>query len=394
MPRLCLCALLLGALAACGDSAPPAASAPEVGIVTVAPQALALTTELPGRTVAHLIAEVRPRVSGIVQKRLFTEGGKVRAGEVLYQLDPATYQAAFDSAKATLAKAQANLVTAKLKSGRYVDLAKIEAVSQQDKDDAVAATQEYAADVAAAQAALETARINLDYTRISAPISGRISTSSVTPGALVTADQTGVLATIQQLDPIYIDVTQSSAELLRLRSELASGRIKSTGDGAASVELKLEDGSTYAHKGTLAFTGITVSESTGTITLRAVFPNPDGVLLPGMYVRAVLDEGTDAHAILVPQQGITHDGAGSATALVVGADNKVVQRNVKTGIAIGAKWRVLDGLAAGDRLIVEGTQKVRAGQVVKPVPAALDKDATASTPAADAAKDAAPAASH
>lgn len=344
-----------------------AAPAPEVGVVVIQPQAVSLTTELPGRTSAFLVSEVRPQVGGIIQKRLFVEGAEVKAGQPLYQIDPAGYQAIYDSARANLAKAEASLGSTRNKAARYEELVAIKAVSQQDNDDSQAALKQGLADVAAAKAAVETARINLDYTRVTSPISGRIGRSSVTPGALVTASQAAALATVQQLDSIYVDVTQSSSELLRLKRDLASGQLKPAGANQAAVKLILEDGTTYPLAGKLQFSDVTVDQSTGSITLRAVFPNPKGDLLPGMYVRAVLEEGGEDQAILVPQEGVARDTKGNPTALVVGADNKVELRVLKTRRVIGDKWLVSEGLKAGDQLIVDGLQKIAPGVPVQPV---------------------------
>jgi len=345
------------------------AAIPDVGIVEIQAQAVTLTTELSGRTSAFQVSEVRPQVGGIIQKRLFVEGADVKAGQALYQIDPATYQATYDSARASLAKAEASLISTRNKASRYEELVAIKAVSQQDNDDSQAALKQAQADVASAKAAVETARINLDYTRVAAPISGRIGRSSVTPGALVTAGQSAALATVQQLDTIYVDVTQSSAELLRLKRDLASGQLKAAGANQASVKLMLEDGSVYPEAGKLQFSDVTVDQSTGSITLRAVFPNPKGDLLPGMYVRAVLEEGGEDRAILVPQQGVTRDTKGNPTALVVGAENKVELRVLKTRRTVGDKWLVSEGLKAGDKLIVDGLLKFGPGMPVNPVPA-------------------------
>ena len=347
------------------QSPPPIA---EVSVVTLKLQRVMLTTELPGRTSAYLIAEVRPQVGGIIQKRLFTEGSDVKEGEVLYQIDPAVYQATYNSAKAALAKAEANLIPIRLKAGRYAELVKINAVSQQDYDDASAALKQAEADVEAGKAAVETARINLAYTRVTAPISGRIGRSSVTNGALVTASQPAALATIQQLSPIYVDVTQSSAELLRLQQNLASGLLKSNSSAQARVRLLLEDGSPYPLPGTLKFSEVTVDQSTGSITLRAIFPNPKHTLLPGMFVRAILEEGVNEHAILVPQQGVTRNPAGNAMVMVVGSEEKVEPRVIKVVRTVGDNWLVSEGLKAGDRVILEGLQKARPGMPVKAVP--------------------------
>lgn len=340
---------------------------PEVGVVTLRTQPAALKAELAGRTAPFLVAEVRPQVTGIIQKRLFVEGADVKAGAALYQIDPATYQASLDSAKAALAKAEANLFTAKLKADRYKDLVVIKAVSQQDYDDAVAALKQAEAEVSASRAAVETARINLDYTRVSAPISGRIGRSAVTPGALVTANQATSLATVTQLDPMYVDVTQSSAELLRLKRQLASGQLKSLTNSKAKATLILEDGSTYPLEGQVQFSEVTVDQSTGTITLRAVFPNPKHELLPGMYVRAILETGIDEQAILVPQQAVARNQKAEPVAMVVDAQGKVEQRMLELSRSVGNQWLVLSGLADGDRVIVEGLQKVKAGGMARAV---------------------------
>jgi len=346
--------------------APPQAGPPEVGVITIQPQRVALTTELSGRTAPQFIAEVRPQVGGIIKKRLFTEGSDVQAGQVLYQIDPATYQAAFASAKASEARAEANLIPARLREERYKDLVKIKAVSQQDYDDAYAALKQAEADVASARAAVETARINLAYTKITAPISGRIGRSAVTDGALVTASQTSALATIQQLGSMYVDVTQSTAELIKMKQNLANGVMKKS--NSALVKLLLEDGSAYPLTGTLKFSEVTVDQSTGSVTLRAVFPNPKQTLLPGMFVRAILEEGVDANAILVPQRGVTRTPKGDATVMVVGVEEKAEPRPIKVVRTIGDNWLVSEGLKAGDRVILEGLQKARPGTPVKAVP--------------------------
>ncbi|MRR58831.1 MAG: efflux RND transporter periplasmic adaptor subunit [Deltaproteobacteria bacterium] len=358
-------------MSGCGNkktASPPPSGPPEVGVVEVQPQRLVLTTELSGRTSPHLIAEVRPQVGGIIQKRLFTEGSDVKAGQVLYQIDPASYRAAFASARAAQARAEANLIPARLKAERFRDLVKINAVSRQDYDDAHALLKQAEADVAATKAAVETARINLAYTRVTAPIAGRIGRSSVTDGALVTASQPAALATIQQLSSMYVDVTQSSAEMLRLKKNLASGLLKNNGSAQAKVKLLLEDGSAYPLTGTLKFSEVTVDQSTGSITLRAIFPNPQQTLLPGMFVRAILEEGVSEQAILVPQRGVTRDSAGNAAVLVVGAEEKVEMRTIKVARTVGDNWLVSEGLKAGDRVILEGVQKARPGTTVKAVP--------------------------
>jgi membrane fusion protein (multidrug efflux system) len=356
------------------------AAPPEVGIVVVDPQRVQMTTELSGRTSAYMIAEVRPQVGGIIQKRLFTEGADVKEGEVLYQIDPATYQAAYNSAKAALSKAEANLIPAQLKAQRFEDLVKIEAVSKQDYDNTIAALKQSEADVESAKAAVETARINLAFTRVVAPISGRIGRSSVTTGALVIASQPTALATIQQLDPMYVDVTQSSADMLRLKQALATGQIKKSGPNQAKVNLMLEDGTAYPLEGALKFSEVTVDQSTGSITLRTVFPNPKHTLLPGMFVRAVLQEGIAEKAILVPQQGVGRNPKGESFALVVDDAGMVQQRLLTLNRAIGDKWLVASGLSGGERLIVEGAQKARPGTTVKAVPFSENK--TGAVPAA------------
>jgi len=353
----------------------------------VQPQRVALTTELSGRTSAFLIAEVRPQVGGIIQKRLFTEGADVKAGEVLYQIDPAYYQAAYNSAKAALTRAEANLIPIRLRAERYQDLVKINAVSQQDYDDASAALKQAEADIEAGKAAVETARINLAYTKVTAPIFGRIGRSSVTDGALVTASQPAALATIQQLSPMYVDVTQSSAELLRLKQNLASGLLKSNGAAQAKVRLLLEDGSAYPLPGTLKFSEVTVDQSTGSVTLRAIFPNPNQTLLPGMFVRTIMEEGVSEHAILVPQRGVTRNPDGSAMVMVVGSEEKVEPRPIKVVRTVGDNWLVSEGLKAGDRIILEGLQKARPETPVKAVPFGSKKDETsAGAPKAAAPK--------
>jgi membrane fusion protein (multidrug efflux system) len=346
---------------------PPPSGPPEVGIVVVKPERISLTTELSGRTTPQLIAEVRPQVGGIILKRLFTEGSNIQAGQVLYQIDPASYQAAYASVKAAESRSEANLIPARLKEERYRDLVKIKAVSQQDYDDAYASLKQAEADVAATRAAVETARINLAYTKITAPISGRIGRSTVTDGALVTASQPAALATIQQLGSMYVDVTQSSAELLKLKQNLASGLLKS-GGAQARVTLLLEDGTPYPLQGTLKFSEVTVDPSTGSITLRAIFPNPKQTLLPGMFVRAVLEEGIGEQAILVPQRGVTRNPKGDALVMVVGAEEKVEPRPIKVVRTVSDNWLVSEGLKAGDRVIVEGLQKARPGTPVKAVP--------------------------
>jgi membrane fusion protein (multidrug efflux system) len=385
-----LTASLAALLSGCGQSTqastPPPSAEPEVTVATIAPQQLTLTTVLAGRTSAFLVAEVRPQVSGIVQKRLFQEGSEVKAGEVLYQIDPSTYQAAYNSAKAALAKAEANARPARLKGERFSALAQSNAVSVQDNDDAQAAHRQAEAEVVAARAALEAARINLSYTRVSAPIAGRIGKSAVTPGALVTASQATPLSTIQQTNPIYVDVTQSSGEVMRLKRDLASGKLKKSADGGAKVKLLLEDGTPYATEGTLQFSDITVDQSTGVITLRAVFPNPGHDLLPGLYVRAVLEEGVEEQAMLAPQTAVSRNSKGEPLVMVVKQDGTVEPRVIEVGRAVGDKWLVTSGLAAGERIIVEGLQKARPGAKVKAVEAAGPAQANAAQANAEQAK--------
>ncbi|ECO4829955.1 multidrug efflux RND transporter periplasmic adaptor subunit AcrA [Salmonella enterica] len=337
---------------------------PEVGVVTLKTEPLQITTELPGRTVAYRIAEVRPQVSGIILKRNFVEGSDIEAGVSLYQIDPATYQATYDSAKGDLAKAQAAANIAELTVKRYQKLLGTQYISKQEYDQALADAQQATAAVVAAKAAVETARINLAYTKVTSPISGRIGKSSVTEGTLVQNGQASALATVQQLDPIYVDVTQSSNDFLRLKQELANGSLKQE-NGKAKVDLVTSDGIKFPQSGTLEFSDVTVDQTTGSITLRAIFPNPDHTLLPGMFVRARLQEGTKPTALLVPQQGVTRTPRGDATVLVVGADNKVETRQIVASQAIGDKWLVTDGLKAGDRVVVSGLQKVRPGAQVK-----------------------------
>lgn len=334
----------------------------EVGVVTVKSQPVSVVSELTGRTSAALSAEVRPQVGGIIQKRLFKEGDLVKAGQPLYQIDAASYQAAWNEARAALQQAQALVKADCQKAQRYARLVKENGVSQQDADDAQSTCAQDKASVEAKKAALETARINLDWTTVTAPISGRIGISSVTPGALVTASQDTALTTVRGLDTMYVDLTRSSVDLLRLRKQSLA-----TNSDTMSVSLILEDGTTYSEKGRLELTEVAVDESTGSVTLRAIFPNPQQQLLPGMFVRARVDEGVMEDAILAPQQGVTRDAKGNATALVVNKDNKVEQRTLETGETYGDKWLVLNGLHNGDRLIVEGSAKVTSGQTVKAV---------------------------
>ena len=343
---------------------------PSVGVIVAEASSVPLVSELSGRTTPFMVAELRPQVSGIVHKRLFTEGSEVKAGQTLYQIDPATYQAAYDSARASLARAEANLYSARLKAERHAELVKIEAVSKQANDDAIAALKQAEADLAAARAALDKAKIDLDFTRVASPISGRIGRSTVTPGALVTANQADSLATVQQLDPIYVDLTQSTGELLQMRRALEAGKLKPVGDQSVPVRLVLEDGSLYAAEGKLAFSEVSVDTGTGSVTLRAIFPNAKGELLPGMYVRARLVQGQAEEAILVPHAAVSRDPRGNATVMVVGAEDKVEAKVVQTARSQGDKWVVTEGLRAGDRVIVEGLQKVRPGVQVQAQPLA------------------------
>jgi len=365
-----LVAMLSGfLLSGCGrGQQPPPSAAPEVAAVTVQPQELVLTTELPGRTAAYLVSEIRPQVNGIIQKRLFTEGSDVKADHVLYQIDPAPFQATLDSAKANLAKSEANLPVTRLRFERYKQLLSEKAVSQQDYDDREAALKQAEADIEYCKAAVETARINLGYTRVTAPISGRIGKSNVTDGALVTAYQALPLATIQQLDPIYVDVPQSTSDLLRLKRRLEDKRLHQDGTNQNTVKAILEDGTEYPLKGGLQFRDITVDPTTGSVVLRAVFPNPEGVLLPGMFVRAVVIEGTNEQAILIPQQAVSRDPKGNPVTLIIDAEGKIQQRRLTLDRAIGDKWLVSSGLASGDRVVVEGMQKVRPGVSVRVTP--------------------------
>lgn len=341
---------------------------PEVATVTISPRRVELNTELPGRTSAHLIAEIRPQVNGIIKKRLFKEGSEVKAGQLLYLIDPNPFQVAYDSAKASLAKAQANLPAVRSRAQRYKDLLADKAVSRQELDDAVSAVDQARAEIEYWKSAVRAARINLDYTRVTAPISGRIGRSSVTDGALVTAYQPASLATIQQLDPIYVDVTQSTTDLLRLRRNFETGRLTALGKKGKKVRILLEDGTPYPQEGTLQFRDITVDPSTGSFMLRIVVPNPQHLLLPGMFVRAVVQEGVAEKAVLVPQQGVNRTPKGDPVALVVDEAGKVHQRMLALNRAIGDQWLVSSGLSAGDRVVVEGMLNIRPGMTVKAVP--------------------------
>ena len=354
--------------AGCGkkqQAAPPAV--PEVATISVKAQLVELTTELPGRTSAFRTAEIRPQVNGILQKRLFQEGSNVQAGQVLYQIDPATFQAAYDNAKAALSRAEANLPAIRSRVERYQELIADKAVSRQDYDDAIAAMKQAEAEIEVSKAMVDTARVNLEHTRITAPISGRIGRSEVTDGALATAYQPQPLATIQQLDPIYVDVPQSTSELLALRARMKEGRLD-LGKDQSAVRLVLENGTPYSEEGRLQFQDVTVDPTTGSVIFRIVFPNPQGVLLPGMFVRAVIKEGVSRQAILIPQQSVSRDPKGNPSVLLVDAGGKVEQRALSLDRAVGDKWLVSKGLSAGDNVVVEGMQKVRPGASVKVVP--------------------------
>lgn len=366
-----LVALLVALLAfACGSQPKTQRrqAVPEVATITVRAGKIMESTELPGRTSAYRIAEIRPQVNGLILKRLFTEGSDVHAGQVLYQIDPAPFEAALGSAKAALGKAEANLPSIKSRAERYKSLVAAKAVSQQDYDDAAAALAQTKADILYWRAALQTARINLGYTKVTAPITGRIGKSNVTVGAIVTAYQPQALSTIQQLDPVYVDVPQSTTDLLRLKRLMKAGRLSRDGQGHNKVKLILEDGTPYPHEGTLQFRDVSVDPTTGSVILRMIFPNPDDVLLPEMFVRTVIKEGINDHAILIPQQAASRNQKGDPYALVVDAENKVVLRMLTIDRAVGDKWLVSAGLAPGDRVIVEGLQKVRPGATAKPVP--------------------------
>ncbi|MDQ5984405.1 MAG: Multidrug resistance protein MexA [Syntrophus sp. SKADARSKE-3] len=351
----------------------------EVAVVTLKPQQLVITTELSGRTSANLIAEVRPQVGGIIQQRLFTEGADVSEGQVLFRIDAAPYQAALDNAKAALGRSEANLSATRSRADRFRELLTDNAVSRQDYDDAAAALKQIEADIQYWKAAVETARINLKYTSVTAPISGRIGKSHFTVGALVTAGQPLPLATVQRLDPIYVDVPQSTTEVLRLRRRLEEGRIDRNGKVSSKVRLTLEDGTPYPWEGTLQFRDVTVDPTTGSVILRVVFPNPQRILLPGMFVRAAVEEGIAKNALLVPQQGITRDPKGNPLALVVDAQGKVQQRAITIDRAVGNQWLVSSGLASGEQVIVEGIQKAKPGSSVKAVPLIAGEEKTGAT---------------
>ena len=367
LTRAVLCMLLSWMLLACeegGKGAPGSSGPREVVIIKLEPRREVYTTALAGRIASFQVAEVRPQVGGILQQRLFTEGADVKAGQALYQIDPATYEAALDSAQAALMKAEANVTPARLKAERFRELLAIKAVSKQEYDDAQAAFKQAEADVAVNRAAVKTARINLEYTKVRSPISGRIGKSAFTPGALVTANQAQALTSVRQLDPVYVDITQSSQDLLRLRAQFTNGELRSAAE-EAPVRLKLENGAMYPHEGRLQFTDVSVDESTGMVSLRALFPNPEHILLPGMYVRAVIAEGVDENALLVPQRALRRDTKGQASVLLVDGGGKVDVRLVDVGRTVGDSWQVLSGLKPGDRVIVEGGQNVRPGMSVK-----------------------------
>ena len=367
LTRAVLCMLLSLTLLACeegGKGAPGSSGPREVVIIKLEPRREVYTTALAGRIASFQVAEVRPQVGGILQQRLFTEGADVKAGQALYQIDPATYEAALDSAQAALMKAEANVTPARLKAERFRELLAIKAVSKQEYDDAQAAFKQAEADVAVNRAAVKTARINLEYTKVRSPISGRIGKSAFTPGALVTANQAQALTSVRQLDPVYVDITQSSQDLLRLRAQFTNGELRSAAE-EAPVRLKLENGAMYPHEGRLQFTDVSVDESTGMVSLRALFPNPEHILLPGMYVRAVIAEGVDENALLVPQRALRRDPKGQASVLLVDGGGKVDVRLVDVGRTVGDSWHVLSGLKPGDRVIVEGGQNVRPGMSVK-----------------------------
>jgi membrane fusion protein (multidrug efflux system) len=389
MPKknsLLLVALL--ALAGCGKEQGGPPPPPEVSVVTLKPRAVEITDQLPGRTTAFRVAEVRPQVTGVVQKRLFAEGTEVKAGAQLFQIDAGSYRAALSSAEAALKRAEAQAVTAKLLAERYAPLIAANAVSKQENDEAIAANARAEADVASARAAVESARINVVYTQVLSPISGRIGRTMITEGALVTSGQPAPLATVQQLDPIYVDITQSSTEMLRLQRQLANGELVKDESNQPEVSLTLEDGSRYPERGRLKVSEASVDPSTGSVVLRAVFPNPRRELLPGMFVRAQLSQGTRSAALMVPQRGVNHNPRGEATVLIVDKDEKVAERVVTADRTIGDEWLITAGLSPGDRVIVDGLQKAKPGSPVKAVPAAeeMNADMQAGGTANDVAK--------
>lgn len=386
LSRVASCILLIGsvAIAGCGqpEAAAPAPPPAAVTVVTLKTGEVTLMRELPGRVNAFQVAEVRPQVNGIVNQLLFAEGGLVKAGQPLYQLDDATYQAEHGRAKANLMRAQATLKSAQLSAKRAEELVAIDAISKQDNENAVAALSQAQADVAAAQAALQSSSVTLSHARITAPISGRIGKSAVTRGALVTANQAAPLAIIQQLDKVYVDLSQSSSELLQLRKELAAGKFTQTGQ--VPVQIMLEDGSRYQHQGRLAFSDYSVDPTTGSYLLRVTVPNPDNILLPGTYVRAMVGNGMRQHGLLVPQQGIARDPKGNASAMIVNQQGKVEPRAVQVSQTVGNKWLVEAGLVAGDRVVIEGLQKIRPGAPVT-VTEAVQDGSTAALATPDAA---------
>lgn len=359
-------------VAACGKkpAPPPAPGPPQVSVMQLRPQSVVLRTELPGRTTPYMVSEIRPQIGGLVKTKQFREGSNVKAGDLLYVIEPAAFQASVANAQATLNRAEASLVSTRLRSDRYRELLTIQAVSKQDADDADAALGQGQADVSAARAMLETQRINLAWTRITAPISGRIGRSTVTQGALVGANQATALATVQRLDPIYVDMTQSSDTFLRLKRELVAGTLATDGANVAKVSLLLADGTPYRLKGVLQFSDVTVDTGSNAVTLRAVFPNPRNELLPGLYVRAVIEEGVKPAALLVPQPAVARNDAGKPIAYVLTADSKLEQRTLVTDRAIGNQWLVASGLKAGEQVVVEGLQGAKAGVTVKVVAAA------------------------
>lgn len=370
--RIKLIAALIGVLsiflfAGC-EKKKPQVQIPEVSVITVQTQEVILTTELPGRTSPYRIAEIRPQVSGIILKRYFTEGSNVKAGEVLYQIDPSTYKAAYDNARAALSRAEATLQSVKARYERYQELIKVNAISKQEFDDVKAQYEQTLSEIEALKAQVRNAQINLGYTKITAPISGRIGKSNVTEGALVTAYQAQELTRIQQLDPIYVDIPQSTKELRELERRLEQGRLKYAGKEQNKVKIILEDGTVYPVEGTLQFKDVTVDPTTGSVTLRVIVPNPKGILLPGMFVRAVVKEGINKQAILVPQQAVFRDPKGNPFVYIVDRENKVQIRPIKVDRAIGDQWLVSEGLQVGEKVIIEGIQKIMPGVPVKPVP--------------------------
>lgn len=393
--------IVVSLLSACGDKTVPPPQLPEAAYVTIAPEKKAVENELPGRLESYRTAEVRARVPGIVLKRTFEEGAFVKQGQVLFKIDPRSYQASVQNARAALSRAEANKVQADLKLKRYKPLVEINAISKQEYDDAIAASKQASADVEAAKATLVNNKLNLEYATVTAPISGRIGRAMITEGALVGQNEATLLATIQQINPIYLNLTQSSAELLKLRQMMQNGTLKDAEKSGLKVTMVMEDGSVYPHTGKLLFSDISVDPNTGELALRALFPNPDNMLLPGMFVRARLEQAMNENAITVPQQAVQHGNNGS-TVVVINQEGKAEIRNVKVGAAMGNHWLVTDGLQSGDRVIVEGLQKVKPGAPVKAVewidpmapakaPAAETKEADAKPASGEAAAPAAPA---